>query len=78
MQQTTEGFEAEAPIAHVLVPIDAAPAWFLGIVGVEHTQSLEADQMVEGGERLLVATLGHDVVARCDEMAGVETDAHAG
>jgi hypothetical protein len=43
----------------------------------ENLETVDADAAIECRKRLLVACLAHDVVPRCDEMAGVETHAHA-
>ena len=48
----TERLEAEAAIADVLVPIDAAAAWPLRVVGVKHPEPIEPDEPIEGGERV--------------------------
>ena len=44
-QQPAERFQAEAPVADVLVPIDTAAAWLLRIVAVEDLQPVEADPL---------------------------------
>src|SRR5688572_28733851 len=75
VQQATEGFETEAAFPDVLVPIDAAAARLLGVVAVKHLHAIESDQPVERGERAPVSLFADDVVARGDQVAGVETDA---
>ena len=47
-----ERFETETPFADVLVPIDAAAARPLRVVGVDDAQPIEADQPIELSERV--------------------------
>ena len=77
MEQSPERLEADASVADVLVTIDAAAARPLRVVAVKHLEPIEADDPIELLERIAIARLGRDVVARGDEMAGVEADADA-
>jgi hypothetical protein len=52
------------PSTDVLVSIDAAAARPLRIVAVEDLEALESDETIELFERVAVARLGRDVVAR--------------
>src|SRR4030095_5688432 len=61
--QASKRRRSKAALADVLVPIDPARARFLRIVAMQDLQTIEADQSFEGGKRLLVASVGDDVVA---------------
>ena len=52
VQQAPERLETETALADVLVPIDAAAARALRVVGVKGAQPIEADEPIERSERL--------------------------
>lgn len=74
MKEAMERREAEVAFADVLMTIDTAPAWPLGIVGVKHAEAIDADEPLECGEGLLIPALADDIVAGRDEVAGIEAD----
>jgi hypothetical protein len=77
VEHPAKGLEAKTSFADVLVPIDAAAAGTLRIVGVHDAQAIEAHEGVELVERASVAVAARDVVPRSHEVAGVETHADA-
>ena len=48
VEQPAERLEPEAAVADVLVPIDAAAARPLRVVGVKDAQPIESDEAIEG------------------------------
>src|SRR5262245_61389736 len=51
-EQPAKRLEPQTPIADMLVPIDAAPAWPLRIVRMQHAQAVESDDPAKRRERL--------------------------
>src|SRR5262249_47021765 len=77
VDDAAERLEAQAAVADVLVPIDAAAERPLRIVDVECLQPIEADEPAELPEGRRVAFGRAEVVARCEQVAGVEAHADA-
>ena len=67
MQQPTERSQSQTPLANVLVPVDAAAAGLLRIVGVEDLQPIDANDSIERGERLVYCAGG---IAQLYEQLG--------
>ena len=65
----------EASLADVLVPIDAAPQRLLRVVQMKHLEPVEPDDAPEGAERSGISLRRDDVVAGCEQVTRVETDA---
>ena len=61
----------------MLVSIDAAAERSLRVVQVKGTQPVESDEPAELCEGRCVSFRRAKVVARCDQMAGVQADTHA-
>src|SRR5205814_10449831 len=75
VHEASERLEPEAPVADVLVAIDAAAERPLRVVQVKHLQPIEADQPLELLEGRRVAAGRADLVAGGEQMARVEADA---
>src|SRR5688572_8451158 len=44
---------------------------------MKHPQPIDTDEAIESGEGVVISGVGDDVVARRDEVAGIEADADA-
>ena len=75
VDEPSKGFDADAALTDVLVAVDAAAERPLRVVQVEHLQSFDADETFELFEDARVALWRHDVVARRQQVTGVEADA---
>src|SRR5206468_6324621 len=77
IHETAEGLETDEPLADVHVAVDTAPELLLAIVHVKNPHPLGADETVELPDGLLIARLGSNIVARGEEMAGIQADTDA-
>ena len=78
VDDAAERLEAEAALADVLVAIDAAAERLLRVVQVKHLQPIESDQPRRTASNVAAYPSGDaDVVARREQVAGVEADADA-
>src|SRR5262245_27282793 len=77
VEDPSERFETEAPLADVLVPIDAAAERLLRVVQMERLQPLESHQPSELREGCRVPFGRTDVITGREEVTRVETHADA-
>ena len=75
VQQQAERFQSQTALSNVLVPVDTAATRLLRVVQVPHLQPVESDERLERVERRTVALFSAQVVARGEQMTGVQ--AHA-
>lgn len=76
-QQPAKGIEAQAALTDVLVPVHAATTWPLRIIRMKHAKPIDANELLEGVERVFVASARRQVVAGGDQVTGVEANARA-
>src|SRR5580704_3927611 len=72
-QDAAKSVSADFALAYVFVAIDAAAQRNLGVVGVEDGDAIEADGAVDQVDRRGETSLALDIVARGEQMRGVET-----
>src|SRR5580704_3590621 len=72
-QDAAKSFSADFALAYAFVAIDAAAQRNLGVIGVEHGDAIEADGAVDQVDRRGETSFALDVIARGEEMRGVET-----
>src|SRR5262245_24304842 len=77
LHQTAEGFNAQAACSDVLLAVDTTPQPFLGIVEVEHGETLQANEIVKLGKRACIPLGGTQIIASGKGMLGVETKPQA-
>ena len=75
IHQQPEGLAADPALADRLVAVDPRPKLPLGIVGVNHHQSLQPDVPVEAVQRVVERLGRGERIAGCEHVAGVEADA---
>src|SRR5580658_1416496 len=72
-QDAPKSVSADFALAYVFVAIDAAAQRNLGVVGVKDRDAIEADGAVDQVDRRGETSFTLDVVARGEQMRGVET-----
>ena len=77
VEEESEGFDADLAVADVLVAVDARAERLLRVVEMKGADVGDADVRVESVDRPLVVVAIAELVSRCEDVAGVETDADA-
>lgn len=75
VEQVGEATLADATLRDVFVTIQSTSAIALGVVGVDAGDAVEADALAELLHHLIVGDRVTQVVSRCKQVAGIETDA---
>src|SRR5438445_865404 len=68
---------ADLALAHVLVPVDPGTQRLHAVVEVERQDQVEPDDPIDLSEGLVVPPLGRDVIASCEDVAGIDADGDA-
>ncbi len=72
--QVAKRFEADRPLADVLVTVHAASQFLLAVVDVNDLEGGDAHDLIEYTENAVIIVKGPDVVAGSKQMAGIQAD----